>query len=93
MYMPYPFPTLLPTTGLKSIPMMCWRFGVIFSGSCIIGIGVALLAAFLMKRFPMSGGRADGGGYAGDGNGVSNNGGVAQQDDGMYGKAAVSPHT
>ena len=46
--------------GLRTITMMCWRFMVIFCGSCIIGIGIALLAAFIMRRFHIAGSNDDG---------------------------------
>lgn len=39
---------------------MCWRFMVIFFGSCVIGIGVALLAAFIMRRFHITGSNDNG---------------------------------
>ena len=46
--------------GLRTITMMCWRFLVIFFGSCVIGIGVALLAAFIMRRSQITGGADEG---------------------------------
>mmetsp|Transcript_16912 Transcript_16912/g.47201 ORF Transcript_16912/g.47201 Transcript_16912/m.47201 type:complete len:530 (+) Transcript_16912:41-1630(+) len=43
-----------PVTA-TTIPLMIWRFVYIFIGSAVIGVAVSLPAAFVLKRFQLSG--------------------------------------